>query len=295
VAEVLLVVHRARPEAPALAAAIARSLADDGHRVLLPEPHVEVEPAVEHQIRRDLDELDLERWCPGEPLDLVVSLGGDGTVLRCVELCAGAAVPILGVNLGQLGYLTEVEPDGVGEALSAFFANEHQIERRMLLEVLVDGAHGAPFPNRVLALNEATLDKTLTGHTIRVEVSIDGVPFTPYEADAMIVATPTGSTAHAFSARGPIVAPTHRLVLLTPVSPHMLFDRTLVLEPDVSLRLEVAGHRDAALVVDGRLLGLVSPGASITCRAASEQAHLVTFGPRQFTQILKGKFKLSDR
>lgn len=225
---------------------------------------------------------------------LALSLGGDGTMLRTVALMAAAEVPVMGVNHGQLGYLTEVEPAYLEEALARFFAGEHALERRMLLEVRVERL-AAGSPSRHLALNEAVLEKTHSGHTVRLDVAIEGKPFTPYETDGLIVATPTGSTAYAFSARGPIVAPTHRLLLLTPVSPHMLFDRTLVLEPDSELEVTVAGHRPAALSVDGRPLGHLEPGDAITCVAAAEEVHLVGFGPRDFPSILKAKFGLSDR
>ena len=113
----------------------------------------------------------------------------------------------------------------------------------MLLAVEVDGRRRAARRGRIVALNEAVLEKTRVGHTVRLDVDLDGTRFTPYAADGLIVATPTGSTAYAFSARGPIVAPTHRALLLTPVSPHMLFDRTLVLDADAEVRLTVAGHR----------------------------------------------------
>jgi NAD+ kinase len=126
-------------------------------------------------------------------------------------------------------------------------------------------------------------------------VEIDERFFTPYTADGLIVATPTGSTAYALSARGPIVEPTHRALLLTPVSPHMLFDRTLVLEPDTVVRLVVAGGRPASLSVDGRMLGQLDDGDSITCTASEHSARFVVFGRRDFHGILKAKFKLGDR
>jgi NAD+ kinase len=146
-----------------------------------------------------------------------------------------------------------------------------------------------------LAFNEAVLEKTPMGHTVRLSVSVDDEFFTTYAADGLIVATPTGSTAYAFSARGPIVEPTHRALLLTPVSPHMLFDRTLVLDPEASLRLTVQGHRAATLSVDGRNLGELGEDDAIVCTAASRSARLVTFGARDFLQILKTKFGLNDR
>ena len=124
---------------------------------------------------------------------------------------------------------------------------------------------------------------------------IDGEFFTTYAVDGLIVATPTGSTAYAFSAGGPIVDPTHRAILLTPVSPHMLFDRSLVLTPDAELRVTVDGHRPAALSVDGRRIAMLGDGDSIVCTESARSARLVTFGPRRFHRVLKEKFGLNDR
>ena len=176
-----------------------------------------------------------------------MSLGGDGSMLRTVELVAPEGVAILGVNLGQLGYLTEVEPAGLLDAVERTLSGDHEVEERMLLEVRVDRRASDATEPPMLALNDAVIGKTPTGHTVRIEVAIDDEPFTPYAADGVIVATPTGSTAYNLSARGPIVAPTHQALLLTPVSPHMLFDRTLVLEPDHRAPLDasapIAGPR----------------------------------------------------
>jgi len=229
----------------------------------------------------------------GPGLDVAVSLGGDGTMLRTVDLVAGSGVPIIGVNVGQMGYLTDIEPSGMRAALERFLSGERTIEERMLLTVAVERSGGGRSEH--LAFNEAVLEKTPMGHTVRLAVEVDGEFFTIYAADGLIVATPTGSTAYAFSARGPIVAPTHRAMLLTPVSPHMLFDRTLVLEPAARLRLVVQGHRAATLSVDGRNLGELGEGDAIVCTAADRSARLVTFGRRDFLSILKSKFGLEDR
>jgi NAD+ kinase len=212
-----------------------------------------------------------------------------------VSLVARDEVPVLGVNLGTLGYLTDIEPDGLRPALERVLAGEHLIEERMLLEIDIEAPSGAATESNVLALNEAVLEKTGAGHTIRLDVDLDGAFFTPYAADGLIVATATGSTAYAFSARGPIVEPTHRAILLTPVSPHMLFDRTLILDDDSDVTLTVAGTREAALVVDGRHLGDLRPGDVVRCRASAHVARLVLSSPRDFHAILKAKFGLSDR
>ena len=132
-------------------------------------------------------------------------------------------------------------------------------------------------------------------NAVRLEVEINGRFFTPYAADGLIVATPTGSTAYALSARGPIVEPTHRALLLTPVSPHMLFDRTLVLEPTAQVRIEVRPDRPAVLSVDGRSFGSLQPGDAVVCTSSAHDARLITFGPRDFHAVLKAKFGLNDR
>ena len=279
-----MVLHHQRAQAAELAQLATSWLLERGHQVRIPLPDATIAGLVAHGCTDD--EL-------ATGLDLAVSLGGDGTMLRTVDLVAGAGVPILGVNVGQMGYLTAIEPGGTLTALERFLSGQLTIEERMLLAVVVERSDGAREPH--LAFNEAVLEKTPMGHTVRLVVEVDSEFFTTYAADGLIVATPTGSTAYAFSARGPIVAPTHRALLLTPVSPHQLFDRTLVLEPTASLRLGVQGHRAATLSVDGRNLGELGEGDSIVCTAAERSARLVTFGPRDFLQILKTKFGLEDR
>jgi NAD+ kinase len=239
----------------------------------------------------DLPELAGDR--PVAEADLVLSLGGDGTMLRSVRLLDGAAVPLLGVNLGALGYLTEVESDDMADALGRFADGAErghwQLDQRMMLDVTVNGDHIGR------ALNEAVIEKGLTGHTVRLLARIDGEPFTYYAADGLIVATPTGSTAYSLSARGPIVSPRHRAVLLTPVSPHMLFDRSLVLDPSEVIEIEVSGHRTAQVSLDGQPFGTLDDGDVVRCVPAAETANFVRFGAYKYHQILKAKFGLTDR
>lgn len=226
-------------------------------------------------------------------LDLVVSLGGDGTMLRAVDLAATEGVPVLGVNLGQLGYLTEVEPSGLRMALKRFLSGSYSISERMRIEAVVERDGFAP--ERFEALNEAVVEKSLMGHTVRLDVELDGRPFTAYVCDGLIMSTPTGSTAYAFSVRGPIVDPRHRAVMMAPVAAHMLFDRTLVLRPDCSIRVTVAGDRHAGVSIDGRAVAPLSPGDSVTCTGAALPARLVTFGTTDFHSVLRSKFGLSER
>lgn len=225
--------------------------------------------------------------------DLVLSLGGDGTMLRSIGLLEGAPVPVLGVNLGSLGYLTQVEPDLLTDSLDRFVAGSvaggWTLDQRMMLDVAVN----AEVVGR--ALNEAVVEKAESGHTVRLLARIDGEPFTYYAADGLIVATPTGSTAYSLSARGPVVSPRHRAMLLTPVSPHMLFDRTLVLDPSETIEIEVSGHRAAELVLDGQPIVSLTDGDVVGCTPSASTANFVRFGNERYHQILKAKFGLADR
>jgi NAD+ kinase len=235
----------------------------------------------------------LGRMDAASTADLVVCLGGDGSMLRSVALLDGVAVPVLGVNLGTLGYLTEVEPDDLDSALERVAAGPTAggwtLDRRMMLDVTINGK----FVGR--ALNEAVVEKNQSGHTVRLLARIDGVPFTYYAADGLIVATPTGSTAYSLSARGPIVSPRHRAVLLTPVSPHMLFDRSLVLDPTEVVEIEVSDHRPAEVAIDGRPVAVCHDGDVVSCVPSSATADFIRLGTTHYHQILKAKFGLEDR
>ncbi|HEX7095509.1 MAG TPA: NAD(+)/NADH kinase [Acidimicrobiales bacterium] len=272
-----LIYHEAREATAAMAGELSTWLIDKGHDVRVAPTGTPPDPSF------------------GAGLDLAISLGGDGNILRAVALVAEHDVPILGVNFGQLGYLTAVEPTEARTAIERVIDGDYQIERRMLLDVVVESATPELDGQRRVALNEAVLERTPVANTVRLGVYLDDEFFTTYAADGMIVATPTGSTAYAFSVRGPIIEATHRALQLTPVSPHMLFDRTLVLEPTARIRIEVRPDRPATLSVDGRLLGTLHEGDSIVCTASSHDAQLVTFGPRDFHAVLKAKFGLNDR
>lgn len=282
--KVLVIAHHERHEASDLARRAGTWLRARHHDVwVLPEDAKAL----------DLDELAADR--PPTEADVVVSLGGDGTTLRAVDLVSAHNVPVLGVNVGLLGYLNEIEPAGLVDALDGFISGRHTIEERMMLEARVQRRDGT-FEPPVRALNEAVLERDESGHTVRLAVRIDGALFTTYAADGLIVSTPTGSTAYSLSARGPIVSPAHKALLLTPVSPHMLFDRSLVLDPEQDLALEVIGHRRAVLSVDGRRAGLLAEGDALVCAASLVPARFVRFpGARHFHQILKSKFGLADR
>jgi NAD+ kinase len=276
--------HRERTAALELARDAAAWL--DAHGAEAVMPKVEAELVGRPELGVDPD---------GFPdgVDVVLSLGGDGTMLRTIDQAYEAGVPVLGVNVGQMGYLTEVEPTDLDVALERLLVGDYHVEERMMLSVEVRSS--GPAGGHWFALNETVIERARTGHMARLEVALNGAFFTTYAADALIIATPTGSTAYSFSARGPIVSPRHRCLLLTPVSPHMLFDRSLVLDAAEHVDTTVTGPFGASITVDGRELGHLAPGDVVTCTAASKPARVVSFVPRDFHQILKAKFGLNDR
>lgn len=279
-----LVPHPGRPAAKELALRVAGVLAARDVEVRVPEPDAAAVGLEHHGV-------DAERF--GDGLDFAVSLGGDGTMLRTVDLVYESQVPVLGVNLGQLGFLTDVEPDDVETSIERVLDGDHAIEERMVVRVEVESQGSAR--GSWWALNECLIEKAHSGRLVRLAVSVGGDFFTTYAADGMIVATPTGSTAYAFSVRGPIISPSLRCLLVTPVSPHMLFDRSLVLGSEEDVGLEVVEEPEVELSVDGRTLGSLDVGDVVTCRSGRRPARLIVFSERHFHQMLKAKFGLADR
>jgi NAD+ kinase len=280
-----IAVHRFRTDAPEIARNIASWAHVHGISTVIDEADAKV-IASDLTISGDVGDV-----------DLLVAIGGDGTMLRAVRTLAGRCVPVIGVNLGVLGYLAAVEQDDVIDALDLWRTGtegkDFHYDDRMLLEVAM-WSNGARLAN-LLALNEVVIEKREAGHTVRLGVDIDKAPFTTYAADGLILATPTGSTAYSMSARGPILSPLLRAILMTPVSPHMLFDRSMVLDARELVRIEVLGHRQVNVATDGDLVHTLHSGDVIEVSAAEEVARFVRFEEQRFHQILKTKFGLSDR
>ncbi len=276
-----VVIHKYRPDVLELA---KRALHWCGTAVeaVLPGPDAELVG------RPDLVALN-DDFGPG--LDACLSLGGDGTMLRATSLVAGHLVPILGVNAGHLGYLTEFDPSQMEEALDQWLRGELTIDRRMMLDVWTDD--GRTWVGR--ALNEAVVDRSESGRAVELSVAIGGRAFITYLADGLIIATPTGSTAYSLSAGGPIVEPDFRTLLLTPVAAHTVFNRPMVLAPDTEVKLTVEGHRGAVVSLDGRQSLDLEPGQSVLCRASEVEGRFLVSGKRDFHSVLKEKFGLADR
>ncbi len=266
--------HAFRPDAGELAKKCGAWLASLGHEAVL------------------WDDLE-DQQVPGA--DLAVSLGGDGTMLRTVELAMPSDTPVLGVNLGTLGYLTEIMPEDLHSGIQRFMEGSFQLERRLALEAILRPAGGDPVVLSSSVLNDVVMERCSAGHTVRVETSIGGEAFTTFVGDGMIVATPTGSTAYSFSAGGPIVSPAIDVLLVTPISPHMLLDRSLVLPPEEELILRLVERRQAAVVLDGRQVATANPGDSVVVRASQKKATLVRFGKgSHFRSVIRAKFHLAE-
>jgi len=282
---VVVVAHHTRQEVVPLIRQAEKWLKKNGHQMWMPKGDASA---------LGLGEFGSDRST--QDADLLISLGGDGTILRSVELLGGAPVPILGVNMGTLGYLTEIEPEDLIERLEQWIKRDEKsvivLDERMMLAVTLKSKSKS---QTWRALNEAVIERQQSGHTVWLDVTINHEVFARYSADGVIVATPTGSTAYSMSARGPVVSPRHKAMLLTPVSPHMLFDRSLVLGPTETLSMQVVGTRPAELAIDGRHVASLDQGDVVSYEADSCSALFVRFTQQpKFHQIVRAKFGLGD-
>ena len=216
-----------------------------------------------------------------EDAELVLVIGGDGTLLRAAELARPAGVPLLGVNLGHVGFLAEAEPEHLSEVVDRVVRGRYVIERRMTVDVTVR-ANGDVIAT-TWALNEATVEKAARERMLDAVIEVDGRPLSRWGCDGVVFATPTGSTAYAFSAGGPVVWPEVEALLLVPISAHALFARPMVVSPRSVLAAEVIGHAPvygetsgAVLWCDGRRMVDLHPGARVEVRRGSDPVLLAT-------------------
>ncbi|MET0976313.1 MAG: NAD kinase [Leifsonia sp.] len=227
-----------------------------------------------------------------DDLELVVVLGGDGTILRAAELVRNAATPILGVNLGHVGFLAESERDDLGEAIARGLARDYVVEERMTLSVRVK--QGEQIIHEDWALNEATVEKASRERMLEVAIEVDRRPLSTFGCDGVVLSTPTGSTAYAFSGGGPVVWPTLDAMLMVPLSAHALFARPIVVGPDSALAVELLRRTAGAGVLwcDGRRSFDLPPGARVVVRRSSVPVRLARLHPGPFTDRLVNKFQL---
>ena len=285
---VLVLTHPARPEAVEASAKVLALLRDAGVRPLLLTGGPAAIPGsegVEH-----VDDA-AARAALGE-VELVVVLGGDGTVLRAAELVHGTDVPLLGVNLGHVGFLAEVEPDELTATVAHVVDRDYAVEERLTLRVdlIVDDRVSASG----WALNEVSVEKGSRERVLELVVEVDGRPVSTFGCDGVVVSTPTGSTAYAFSAGGPVVWPSVEALVMAPISAHALFARPLVVSPSSVLAVEVLRRNttEGVMWCDGRRAVPVPPGARIEVTRGQRPVRLARVSDGAFADRLVAKFRL---
>ena len=275
---ILLVAHTGRPDiGPAATHARAR-LAEAGIALVALDP--------------EAAELGVPAMSGApSPAELVLTLGGDGTLLRGAEEARAGNVPVLGINLGRVGFLTETDADHLDTALDAIVARDYLVSERMTVDVTVEH-HGARIAAG-WALNEVSVEKATRERILDVVVEVDDRGVSAFGCDGVLCATPTGSTAYAFSAGGPIVWPGVQALLVVPSNAHALFARPLVVGADstVSVHLDPAGH-EAVLACDGRRSVEIPPGSLVRMRAGAQSVRLARLSAAPFTDRLVRKFSL---
>jgi len=284
VRRVLLVTHGGRSDAVTLAREVALELCESGIEV-----RAEQEEAVA-LVECGVVAVDAEHAAEG--CELVIVLGGDGTILRGAELARPHDVPLLGVNLGHVGFLAEAEVEEVSRVVRAVVDRSWSVEERTTLEVVVT-VDGGTEVARTWALNEASVEKASRERMLEVLVEVDGRPLSRWGCDGVVAATPTGSTAYAFSAGGPVVWPEVEALLVVPISAHALFARPLVVSPSSRIAVEIlAGKTGGVLWCDGRRLVELPPASRVEVTRHPTPVRLARVHAAPFTDRLVAKFDL---
>ena len=228
-----------------------------------------------------------------DELELAIVLGGDGTILRAAELVRDGSAPVLGINMGHVGFLAEIDRDAMDDAVHRVIARDYGVEERLALSVRVKDSAGAVV-YETWALNEATVEKASRERMIEVVIEIDGRPLSSYGCDGMVISTPTGSTAYNFSAGGPVIWPSVEAIAVIPLSAHALFARPLVVSPEASVAIEMLERTAGTGILwcDGRRSHDLPPGARVVVRRSSRPVRLARLHPAAFTDRLVRKFQL---
>jgi len=284
---ILVLAHTGREDALIVARKVVAALSGQGLliRVLADEAD-ELGIAEEAGIEL-VDEQIASHGC-----ELVVVIGGDGTILRAAELTRESGTPLLGINLGHVGFLAEAESEDLDATIEAIVDRRYTAEDRLTIDVRV--YQGKELVSSTWALNEASVEKAARQRMLEVVVEIDGRPLSRWGCDGVVCATPTGSTAYNFSAGGPVVWPGVEALLMVPISAHALFARPMVVAPDSVLAVEVLAQTQGAGVLwcDGRRTVELPPGARIEVRRGSKPVRLVRLHQAPFTDRLVAKFDL---
>jgi len=278
----LIVTHTGRRVTTEHARTVARQLIEAGF-------HVRV-------VAQEAEEVSLPGVEPvagaaaAEGVELVFALGGDGTLLRAAELARPAKVPLHGINLGRVGFLNEAEIANLDAAVQHAVDRHYTVEERLTIDVTLE--NGGEVLARSWALNEATVEKGARERMLELRVDVDGRPLSRYGCDGVVCATPTGSTAYAFSAGGPVVWPGVEALVLVPISAHALFSRALVTSPSSRITVTVEPHSSALLCCDGRRVFDVPEGGVINVVRGELPVLVARLEPRPFTDRLVAKFGL---
>jgi NAD+ kinase len=276
--KVLFVVHAARPDAIEVAREAATGLTANGIQVLVAEKDV-----------ANLGIAGIEHATNAAGCELVIVFGGDGTILRGVEIAREHNVPVLGVNLGHVGFLAEAEPEEIKTVIEVVVNKAWTVESRTALAITVQPETGDSWTT--WALNEVVIERQSNENMANLLVSIDGHPLSQWNCDGLLCATPTGSTAYAFSAGGPVVWPEVEALLVVPVSAHALFNRPIVVSPKSLIEVQVISG-PVIVSADGRRNKNVTDGAQVKVVRHPDSVQLARIHQTPFTQRLVAKFEL---
>lgn len=273
-----MVANPDKPGAAAVVGEVVRVLDDAGIRTLLGHATAELVP--------DRQGVPWDRICA--EADALIVLGGDGTLLHTARDTADRPIPILGINLGSLGFLTAVPQEEAAHAVERLISGDYEISHRRFLECHVNRGSVRIADGR--ALNDTVITQGAPARIMTLDVAVNGEAVTRYVSDGLIVATSTGSTAHSLSAGGPIVVPETEAIVLTPICAHALTNRPVVLprRSDVAIRI-VSGEGDLMLTLDGQIGVELSPGDEVRVRGADDEILLVTFRETPYFQVLRRK------
>ena len=285
----LVIAHTGRTDSLDAGILVCRQLIEAGLTpVVSPDEHADLMKAAPDLTPLAILGNDVET----DDLELVIVLGGDGTILRAAEIARGCNAPLLGVNLGHVGFLAEAEREDLPATVARALARDYEVEERMTLNVRVK--IDDEVIHETWALNEASVEKASRERSLEVVIEVDGRPLSTFGCDGVVMATPTGSTAYSFSAGGPVVWPSVDALLMVPLSAHALFARPLVVGPDSALAVELLERSvgTGVLWCDGRRTFDLPRAARVVARRSPIPVRLARLNPRPFTDRLVNKFQL---
>ena len=275
-----LIVNPKRPQAAEITCQVVNWIESKGHDYRVCQDL----PCLPENTGKKIDREQIPRIC-----DYIISMGGDGTLLATARLVADAGVPILGINLGSLGFLTQITLREIEPCLDQIVGNKHQIENRMLLEARVEGVSNTP---SYFALNDVVIDRGDVARLIELELYVDDEFISTYRADGVIISTPTGSTAYNAAVGGPILNPAMEAIVLAPMAPQSLAARPLLFGGNAKMVVQISsGHESALLTMDGQVSVPLVSGDKIHIARAAHTTHLVTLPEHSFYEILRNKLK----